>query len=164
MTATHNGDRTEDQKMSDPALSPQTHSIRNPREDRPVILLVDDDESLLTTLGDFLKWEFDAQVLTAVDNAIALDHLHRSHVDLIIQDLKRPGGGGIELLQVLKADPRYKSVRVIVLSAYAGRSPEAAQEALRGGADAVIGKPTEPGTLCQAVRDALGLSEQSGPR
>ena len=136
----------------DPNPMDETHAGQGCRCDGltthdTVILVVDDDERTRSTIAKWLRTKGGARVLTATDNTSALRHLRQSHVDLIIQDLKRPGGGGIELLQVLKGDPQFSSIRVIVLSGYAA----GLREALREGAESVLLKPVGPEELLRAV-------------
>ena len=162
MTTMDGEHRTDDRESLILPARPEAQSNGKARKDRPAILVVDDDTDARELLAALMELACDAQVLTAADNASALDHLRQSHVDLIIQDLMRPGGTGIELLQALKGDPRYHSVRVIVVSGHAERQPAAGQEALREGADAVFQKPFENTSLCEAVHRILGVSKRGG--
>ena len=69
----------------------------------PCILLVDDHEHLLTTLGDYLRFEgFD--VLTAPDGRQGLMRIRERSPDLIILDVSMPGMGGCEFLDRISED------------------------------------------------------------
>jgi response regulator RpfG family c-di-GMP phosphodiesterase len=66
-------------------------------DDRPRILVVDDEKVIRDMLADFLGME-GYVVRTAEDGTSALGELSRGHYDLVISDLKMPRMGGIALL------------------------------------------------------------------
>ena len=66
-------------------------------DDRPSILVVDDEKVIRDMLADLLDME-GFHVRTAEDGQSALDELSRAHYDLILSDLKMPKMGGIALL------------------------------------------------------------------
>lgn len=124
-------------------------------ETSATILAVDDEAGVREALAVRLSQTFDAHVLGAADNAEALTHLRRSRVDLIVQDLVRPGGTGMELLKALREEPWRGTIPVIVLSAAARCHGD---EALSEGARAVLAKPCEADSLLSAVRQVLGVA------
>ena len=64
---------------------------------RATVLVVDDDEALRTTLGILIRQlDYDVMVASDVVTAEALLRDHR--IDLVISDLRMPGGSGIDLL------------------------------------------------------------------
>jgi response regulator RpfG family c-di-GMP phosphodiesterase len=66
-------------------------------EERPRVLVVDDEKVIRDMLADFLGME-GYQVRTAEDGASALAELSNGPFDLVISDLKMPKMGGIQLL------------------------------------------------------------------
>src|SRR6185503_18282629 len=70
-------------------------------EERPRILVVDDEKVIRDMLADFLGME-GYFVRTAEDGTSALSELTKSHYDLVISDLKMPKMGGIALLDAMK--------------------------------------------------------------
>src|SRR6188768_2218750 len=75
------------------------------QEERPRILVVDDEKVIRDMLADFLDTE-GYIVRTAEDGASALTELSKTHFDLVISDLKMPKMGGIALLDAMgKAAP-----------------------------------------------------------
>ena len=64
------------------------------------ILLVDDDASLLATLGDFLESE-GYEVAKAASGEKALAMLRISQPELIVLDMSMPGIGGMGVLDEL---------------------------------------------------------------
>lgn len=69
-------------------------------EDRPRILVVDDEKVIRDMLADFLGME-GYTVRTAEDGTAALGELQKGHFDLVISDLKMPRMGGIALLDAI---------------------------------------------------------------
>lgn len=70
-------------------------------EDRPRILVVDDEKAIRDLLAEFLTLEGFA-VRTAEDGTVALGEITKAHYDVIISDLKMPRMGGIALLDEIK--------------------------------------------------------------
>ncbi len=91
-------------------------------------MVVEDDEDLRLTLGDWLTLRGHA-VLAASDGLEALETARREHFDVVVTDLKMPRCDGLHLLSALKA--RDPLVQVIFLTGEA--SLEDAIEALREG-------------------------------
>ncbi|MDP9149120.1 MAG: response regulator [Myxococcota bacterium] len=69
-------------------------------DERPRVLIVDDEKFIRDILADFLGME-GYIVRTAEDGTAALTELNNAHYDLIISDLKMPRMGGIELLDAI---------------------------------------------------------------
>jgi putative nucleotidyltransferase with HDIG domain len=67
-------------------------------EERPRILVVDDEKFIRDILADFLGME-GYVVRTAEDGRAAVSELARARYDMVISDLKMPNMGGIELLK-----------------------------------------------------------------
>jgi two-component system, OmpR family, phosphate regulon response regulator PhoB len=132
------------------------------------ILLVEDEESIRTTIALTLKNEGYA-VTTAEDGRIALD-LIRTYIDqsdipeldLIILDLMLPGLNGIDLCRVMRREGCH--VPVLMLSA---KSTEADRVVgLEVGADDYLSKPfgmRELVARCRALlrRQRINTTEQS---
>src|SRR5262245_43866248 len=79
-----------------------TMSTTSAPDERPRVLIVDDEKFIRYILADFLGME-GYIVRTAEDGAAALQELGNAHYDLIISDLKMPRMGGIELLDAIGA-------------------------------------------------------------
>jgi CheY-like chemotaxis protein len=96
-------------------------------EDRKInVLLVEDDEvDVMTVRRAFRKGHITNPLYVATNGLEALDILrggveHLSAMPrerrLILLDLNMPKMGGIEFLQVLRADPQLKEIPVVVLT------------------------------------------------
>jgi CheY-like chemotaxis protein len=66
-----------------------------------------------------------------------------------------PKKNGIQTLQVLKNDPRYSEINVVIYSTYADQ--QLVNEALKNGASKVVSKPISMEGYCQMMDDLLQL-------
>jgi signal transduction histidine kinase/DNA-binding response OmpR family regulator len=94
------------------------------------------------------------------DGPQALEAIRRDPPDVVLSDVMLCGLDGISLLAVLRADPRTRSVPVILLSARAGE--EARLQALEAGADDYLVKPFAARELMARVEGILALSRVRG--
>jgi len=123
---------------------------RDESDDAPAkILLVDDDEDLLTVLSMRLQTE-GYEVVLATDGMTAVMTARKEEPDAVVLDIGLPGGDGYTVMKRL----RYiGSAPVIALS---GKDPlEHRQRALDAGASCYLVKPPENAELLAAIRDAL---------
>jgi DNA-binding response OmpR family regulator len=119
---------------------------------RSVLLLVDDDLTLLSVLARRLSRE-GFEVRTAPSGAAALDVLERSWPSLIVVDLMMPGMDGFELCRRIK---RIADLPIIVLSAV--DAGEAKVRALEEYAEDYVTKPFNPDELVARVQRVLRRS------
>lgn len=82
---------------------------------RPTLLLVDDEDSILSALKRVLRRE-PYQVLTANGGEAGLAELARGKVDVIVSDQRMPNMSGVEFLR--RAKELYPDTVRIVLSGY----------------------------------------------
>lgn len=94
------------------------------------------------------------RVIEATDGNDALEKISGQHVDLIIADLYMPQMDGIELIQRLKADSRYKFIPIVVLTKESG--PDMKRQGQMAGAKAWIIKPFKPNTILNVVQKIIG--------
>src|SRR5690348_16991679 len=114
-----------------------------------VVLLVEDDELLRTTLrASFRSSNFD--VLEAPSGEHALTFGANRHLDLVILDLSLPGIDGLETLRHLRT---FTDVPVVVLTVRDALQDKVA--ALDAGADDYMVKPFEPAELLARSRAHL---------
>jgi two-component system response regulator AtoC len=116
------------------------------------ILVVDDDERLRHTLSLLLRTA-GHEVVAAADVAGAEEVLGAREIDLVISDVRMPGGSGLDLLEsVRRLDA---DTPVILLTAY-GNVTSAVQAMQRGAFDYVL-KPFDADELKLRVSRALAL-------
>ena len=101
------------------------------------LLIVEDNPELLMLMQQLLKSYY--RVYIAQNGNEALKIVHQKSLDLIISDVMMPEMDGYELTRVLKADPNYDHLPIILLTAKTQEEDE--QEALEAGADEFLTKP-----------------------
>ncbi|MCL4554973.1 MAG: response regulator [Actinobacteria bacterium] len=82
---------------------------------RRTILIVEDTELIRKIYADKLSQE-GYQVLAVGNGLDALNTLKSNEVHLILLDLIMPTMSGLEVLEAIKADPRFVAIPVIVLT------------------------------------------------
>lgn len=106
------------------------------------VLLVDDDPGFLQLLSTLLS-SYGLQVRTSAHPQEFWQVLTACKPEVLILDLEMPEFNGIELCQVVRADPQWDHLKVIFLSAHG--EADAISKAYTAGADAYINK-SMPGT------------------
>lgn len=119
-------------------------------EERPRVLIVDDEKFIRDILADFLGME-GYVVRTAEDGQAALNELGHAHYDLVISDLKMPRMGGIELLeQIGTAAP---NALTVIMTGFG--TVETAIDAMKRGAYDYILKPFKVEEVIHVVQRGL---------
>ena len=128
-----------------------------PEGRNPVMLLIDDDETLVKLLHTVFRLEgFDLR--TAGNRAQIVEAFGQlPPPDFVLLDVMLPDIDGFEVLGRIRSHPVVKNVPVIMLTAKATR--EAVLNGLHLGADGYVTKPFEIEVLMTAVRTVLGPSE-----
>jgi two-component system chemotaxis response regulator CheY len=113
------------------------------------ILAVDDSRTMREMVSYTLK-RAGFEVIEAEDGNHALSVLNSSaKVDAVISDLNMPHMDGIGLISALRADPRYKSTPILILSTES--DPVQKEHAKSLGATGWLLKPFNPETLVQVM-------------
>jgi DNA-binding response OmpR family regulator len=119
------------------------------------VLLVDDDTRLSAMVRDYLHGTGLA-VETAGDLAGARERLQRGGIDLLVLDLMLPDGDGLDYTRELRADARWRSLPLLMLTARG--EPMDRIIGLEIGADDYLPKPFEPRELLARIRALLRRS------
>jgi two-component system KDP operon response regulator KdpE len=77
-------------------------------------LIVFEDEPNIRRLLSVLFQGYD--ILFRTDGADALDIIAEHHPAVIVLDLKLPKVSGVEILEALRADPRFQDLAIVVIS------------------------------------------------
>jgi len=115
------------------------------------ILIVDDDEDLALGLGVRLRAS-GYEVDVAADAVAATAATRNDGVDLVILDLGLPAGGGLAVLERMRAHLPTALTPVIVLTA---GDATLAERTLAAGADAFFQKPADNLELAAAISSML---------
>jgi CheY-like chemotaxis protein len=109
---------------SDPrdARTPHLSTYLPPRldpETAPVVLVAEDHEDsrdALCTLLDALGY----RVVTATNGAEAVEVARKHRPDLVLMDMMMPGVDGFQATRTLRADPAFREVPIIAITAMEG--------------------------------------------
>ena len=119
-------------------------------ERRPTLLLVDDEERILSALRRTLRRE-GYEILTAETARDALRTLDERPVDAILSDQKMPGMSGLALLA--EASHRQPGAVRLLITGWTEEIPQ--QELAEVGVFALINKPWDDAALKTTLRKAL---------
>jgi DNA-binding response OmpR family regulator len=129
-----------------------TAQSRTPPARKPLILVADDDEWIVTMVSAMLAKQ-GYEVIGCADGKEALHEAGRRTPDLLITDVMMPGLDGWELVRTLRSRPQLALTPVIFLTALGGDD-----DRLRGfrlGADDYVPKPFRFEELELRVANAL---------
>ena len=116
------------------------------------ILVVDDELPIIRLLSLRLKASnFD--VISAHDGYQCVEMAKLELPDLILLDIKMPGGGGINAFKNLKKIDNTKTIPVIFITAYP--SDEVKTLVMDMGAQGFIAKPFDTELLTESINKAL---------
>lgn len=119
------------------------------------IMVVDDDDSTLEFLRDALTIE-GYGVVPLQNGKNAVDVAKSETPNLILLDLVMPEIGGLEVLQLLKSDPRTREIPVIILT---GKGRMGDRDAsIRLGAEEFLTKPLELRDIVAQIKRYFGAS------
>jgi two-component system, sensor histidine kinase and response regulator len=118
------------------------------------ILVVDDQPGNVQIVGSVLG-NFGHEIIPASDGATALKRLAVRLPDLILLDVLMPGMNGHEVCRQVKANPAWKDIPVIFLSA--ADDKDLIVRALNAGGVDYITKPFNHSELVSRVRTQLAL-------
>jgi two-component system alkaline phosphatase synthesis response regulator PhoP len=112
------------------------------------ILIADDEPDILEILEFNLKAE-GYEVITAKNGDEAIDLAKKHSPNLIILDVMMPGKTGLEVCNILRAQPQFTETLIIFLTAMSDESAEI--KGLETGADDYVTKPVSPKVLISKV-------------
>lgn len=127
------------------------NSVSQNDEEKPLLLLVEDDADLRaylkTVIGNYYNIEVAKDGLEGIEKAI-------EHVpDLIISDVMMPNKNGFELCETLKNDERTSHIPIILLTSKSAKKDEL--QGLKMGADVYMIKPFHQEELIIRIKRLL---------
>jgi DNA-binding response OmpR family regulator len=117
-------------------------------DEKPVILVVDDDGPILTLMRNLLK-EFGFQAVTAGTGREAIDVARQQRPALVLLDKNMPGMKGDEVIRTLRGEPGLDKLPILILS---GERLSRA-ELTELGADGAVQKPFDVTLLIEQIRN-----------
>jgi CheY-like chemotaxis protein len=117
------------------------------------VLIVDDHELNVKLMRSVLRLEgFEVRTASSADDA--LRSLDECVPDLVVMDVQLPGRDGLTLTRELRADERFRSLRIVAVTSYAMADDR--ERAMRAGCDAYFSKPIDTRTFGPALHELLG--------
>ena len=120
--------------------------------EKTTVLIVDDEPDIIATL-QFRLTSAGYEVLTAENGARALDVIRSRKVDLVLADFMMPEMNGLELTRLVKAEPKWAQIKVLLFSCNA--EPEFRQRALDLGAVDYLSKIDGAQSIASRVYELL---------
>ena len=133
--------------------------VNLPQEDKPTLLLVDDNHEVLMILKNIFIKEYN--IILASDGEQAIEKCNQHFPNLVISDVMMPKIDGFELCAILKKNLQTCFIPVILLTAKS--QIESQIEGIELGADAYLTKPFDVKLLKTNVRNLLNKSKQHAP-
>lgn len=116
-------------------------------------ILVVEDEAAIREMIAFHLSRAGYETLEAADCREAREQLADHRPDLALVDWMLPDSSGLELTRMLKRDPNYEDLAIIMLTARADERDKVS--GLEGGADDYITKPFSPRELIARIQAVL---------
>jgi DNA-binding response OmpR family regulator len=126
---------------------------------RPASVLIVDDEPNIVLSLQFLLKKTGYEVRTATDGEEALAEISRAVPDVVLLDVMMPKIDGFSICQQIRANPEWKDMRIIMLTAR-GRDVER-EKGLALGADDYITKPFSTKDAIARVEAVLGRARKA---
>lgn len=122
-----------------------------------VILIVEDNEINRAILRAFLSEKYKVLEAENGQEALAVLKKHKNEVALVLLDITMPVMDGYTFLSIVKADPEYVAIPVIVTTQSDSEEDELA--ALSHGATDFVPKPYKPQIILHRVASIIHLRE-----
>ncbi len=132
------------------------HEWRAPLEEPQVVLFVDDEIKIRKGIQRLFQqyqvpWVY--RLADGVDEAITI--LQEQAVDVVVSDINMPHQDGFYLLTLLRNNPLWNDLPVIILTGIANQGLKS--KALELGATDLLNKPVFPDDLLARIRSALHI-------
>jgi signal transduction histidine kinase/CheY-like chemotaxis protein len=118
----------------------------------PLILLVDDNEINLSTVGDYLRAQ-DFCVILARNGLEAIQVVRERKPQLVLMDIQLPVMDGIDAISILRADPTLKSLPILALTSRAMVGDR--ERCIEAGANDYLTKPVQLKQLTHVILSHL---------
>jgi CheY-like chemotaxis protein len=120
------------------------------------ILIVDDDEQATKLLERVLAIK-GHEATSLNDSAETIQVVNSAVPDLILLDLMMPEPNGFEVCKMLRADPKYAKIPIVIITAMDDSASK--ENAYAAGANDYLTKPFRIDALAQAIDDLIGNTD-----
>jgi two-component system chemotaxis response regulator CheY len=122
------------------------------------ILVVDDSSTMRRIIQNTLSRLGYKDVIQAADGIEAWDALQSNpDIEVVITDWNMPNMNGLELVKKIRAEEKYKSLPIIMVTTEGGKKEVIT--ALKAGVNNYIVKPFTPQVLKEKLEGVLGKNE-----
>ncbi|NCO52138.1 MAG: response regulator [Deltaproteobacteria bacterium] len=119
------------------------------------VLVVEDSPTMRQLIVFALKRIRNIQIEEAGDGVGGLKKLSAQSFDLVVTDLNMPIMDGLKLVSLIRSDPQYKDLPVIVITTEGAN--EDRERALALGANEYITKPIQTARILEVAKKMLGM-------
>lgn len=119
------------------------------------ILVVDDDQTTLTMLGEYLSKNYEVTVVSSFKKALEI--YYKKDFNLFLLDISLDDGDGIELAKIIKNNEKFDFSPIIIISQH--EETEYMEEVFKVGVDDYIIKPINLKELYIRIKRRLYVSE-----
>ncbi|OGG93558.1 MAG: hypothetical protein A2508_09735 [Candidatus Lambdaproteobacteria bacterium RIFOXYD12_FULL_49_8] len=116
-------------------------------------ILVVDDEKTIRDLVAFRLEYHGHKVVTAENGKDALAKLKQTVPDLVVLDVMMPDMTGIEVCKIIKSEPKWAAIKVLLLTAKSRKQDE--EVGLAAGADGFMAKPFRANLLLEKIEELV---------
>ena len=114
-------------------------------------ILIADDEELIRELIILRLKDYGAKCIEVSNGKMAYKKISEEKIDLLLSDVKMPGGSGLELLEELSKSS-LKSFPIIMMSGFSDLTLEKAKEL---GAETLVQKPFSVSHIIKVILEVL---------
>ena len=119
------------------------------------VLVVEDSPTMRQLIVFALKRIRNLQIEEAGDGVGGLKKLSAQKFDLVVTDINMPIMDGLKLVSLIRNDPQYKDVPVVVITTEG--ATEDRDRALALGANEYITKPIQTARILEVAKKMLGV-------
>ncbi|HXN05829.1 MAG TPA: response regulator [Nitrospiria bacterium] len=116
-------------------------------------LVVEDSPTMRQLVTFSLKRIRDAKIVEATDGVDALKKMAEEKFSLIIADINMPLMDGLKLLSIIRKEPAYSAIPVIIVTTEGAEVDK--EKGLKLGANAYLTKPIQTAALLSKVKELL---------
>lgn len=116
-------------------------------------LVVEDSPTMRQLIAFALKRIQGSKVVEASDGVDALKKLSSQRFDMLLVDINMPIMDGLKLVSLVRGDPIYKNVPIIIITTEGAEEDK--RRSLAAGADAYLAKPIQTHELLRLVNQYL---------
>jgi two-component system chemotaxis response regulator CheY len=118
-------------------------------------LVVEDSPTMRQLISFSLKRIRNARIVEATDGVDAMKKLSEDKFNLIIADINMPLMDGLKLLSIVRKDPAYQQVPIIIVTTEGAEVDR--EKGLKLGANAYLSKPIQTNELLKTVKGLLKI-------